>query len=84
MTYSKDEVINPVDLVEYVDETICRIETTLMDHLVQSFGTLSETYREQAQAAAYEIYRLVRYFNLTLPLEVSSKIADLMTNRAFY
>ena len=78
------KVFNLENVLEYVDSEACDIEDELGEWLGKYKDRDNSTERHSASMRAYELYKLVHYFNLTIPLEVSIKIADLMTNRLFY
>ena len=74
----------PVELVEYIRETINRIEDDFTTKLMTRTDEAEDVLRRCVVAQAYEVWRLVQYFNIVLHPDFSSKLADLMTNRLFY
>ena len=60
------------------------INDDLIEWCTKHKGEDNDYERHSAAMRARELYQLVKYFNLTLPLDVSTLIGDLMTNRLFF
>jgi len=71
-------------LLQYVAETVERIEQQLKLRLLDEGDDDDFSCRNEASVRAYELYRLVHNFAVSLHPDVSNKIADLMCNKLFY
>ena len=75
--------LNIDELSEYVRVTVERVEATLKTCLSGETNENDYFCRSAASIRAYEIYRLVVYFNIELHPDFAIKIGELMTIQAF-